>query len=192
MIRHFSLEGVNNAPASFDCKKLSAFQDRYMQQMPLDRKTDMVLPYLQKAGLVGSPPAPQAVATLQQVLQAAGDRIKVAGDILDHAAFFQADDQMPYDDKAFDKRIRKPPEAAGLLAKFKERLASAEKFDAEHLENLLEAFVQSEAIKKDEIIHALRVAVTGKAVGFGLYDSLAVLGKQRSLARIDSAFARVN
>ena len=85
---------------------------------------------------------------------------------------------MCYDEAAFDKRIRKPPEAAGLLRKFRERLATAEPFDAPTLERLVQDFVQAEGIELDQIIHALRVAVTGKAVGFGLYESLAILGER--------------
>src|SRR5439155_24170906 len=55
MIRHFSLERVNKAPASFDPKKPDAFQERYMQQLPVEQKVELTLPYLQKAGLVSSP-----------------------------------------------------------------------------------------------------------------------------------------
>jgi glutamyl-tRNA synthetase len=190
IVRHFSLEGVNNAPASFDCQKLFSFQERYMQQVPLERKTALVLPFLQKAGLVAAPPGPDETARVRQIVQAAGDRIKVAGDVLDYAAFFQSDEDMPYDDKAFDKRIKKPPEAARLLARFKERLAAAQAFDAASLETLLQEFVRSEAIEVGQIIHALRVVVTGKAVGFGLFDSLAILGKARCLARIERALER--
>ena len=61
MIDLFSLERVNKAPASFDPKKLFAFQERYMQRLPIEPKTAMVLPYLQKAGLVLNPaPDPRA------------------------------------------------------------------------------------------------------------------------------------
>src|SRR5262249_34309171 len=60
MIRLFSLERVNKAPASFDAKKLFAFQERRMAALPLEQKVAMVLPYLQKAGLIPSPP-PQGV-----------------------------------------------------------------------------------------------------------------------------------
>src|SRR5262249_8645478 len=128
MIDLFSLERVNKAPASFDPKKLSAFQDRYMQLVPVPQKTEMVLPYLQKAGLVPTPPPADTVLMLTQILQAAADRIKVAGDILDYADFFPPDDRLPYDESAFDKRIRKPPEAVGLLQKFKERLSAVNPF----------------------------------------------------------------
>src|SRR5262249_28694632 len=142
MIDLFSLERVNKGPASFDPKKLFAFQDHYMQQVPIPQKVEMVLPYLQQAGLVASPPAADVKPKLAQILQAAGDRIKVAGDILNCADFFQADDQFLYDEQAFEKRLRKPPEAARLLALFKDRLAAAESFDAESLDKLLHAFVQ--------------------------------------------------
>jgi glutamyl-tRNA synthetase len=192
MIELFALERVNRAPASFDPKKLFAFQERYLQQLPLDQKVDLTLPYLQKAGLVPSPSGPEVREKLALIVRAAEDRIKVAGDILDYAGFFLDDDRLPYNEQAFDKRLRKPPEAAVLLAKFKEDLAGVEPFTAAALEKRLQDFVQSEGVQIGQIIHALRVAVTGKAVGFGLFESLAVLGKEHCLARIRRALARLS
>jgi glutamyl-tRNA synthetase len=185
MIELFSLERVNKAPASFDAKKLLAFQERYMQQLPVPRKAEMALPYLKKAGLTADLPR------VMQVVQAAGERLKVAGDILDYAGFFLTADALPYDEAAFEKRLRKPPEAARLLARFEERLAAVEPFDAATLEKAVQDFVQAEGIKPDQIIHALRVAVTGKAIGFGLYESLAILGREHCRARIDRALQRL-
>jgi glutamyl-tRNA synthetase len=191
MIDLFSLERVNKASASFDPKKLFAFQDRYLQDVPLPQKTEMVLPYLQKAGLVTTPPSDEVRAKVADILRAAGDRIKVAGDILDYADFFQADDQFPYDDAAFEKRICRPPEAAGLLRKFRDQLATVEPFDAAAVEKRMQEFLQTEGVQIGQVIHALRVAVTGKAVGFGVFESLAILGKPRCLARIERALGRL-
>jgi glutamyl-tRNA synthetase len=191
MIELFSLERVNKAPASFDPKKLYAFQDRYMQVLPIEKKTSLVIPYLQRAGILSSPAPDSELAKIQEILRAAGDRIKVAGDILDYADFFIADDRLRYDEAAFEKRIRKPPEAAGLLRKFRDRLAAVEPFDAAALEQLIQDFVSSEGIAIGQIIHALRVAVTGKAVGFVLFQSLDILGRERCLARIDQALKRI-
>jgi glutamyl-tRNA synthetase len=190
MIDLFSLERVNKASASFDPKKLFAFQDRYMQLVPTEQKMALVRPYLEKAGLVAAPSG-DVEGKLRQILEAAGDRIKVAGDILDYATFFLPDDRVNYDEQAFAKRIRKPPDAVPLLRKFREQLAGAEAFDAKALERLLQAFVQAEGIEMGQIIHALRVAVTGKAIGFGLFESLAILGKEHCLARIDRALGQV-
>ena len=126
-----------------------------------------------------------------KIVEAAGDRIKVAGDILDYADFFLPDDRLTYDEKAFEKRLRKPDEAADLLRKFRERLAGSDGFEPEALDALMQTFVADEGIKIGQVIHAVRVAVTGKAVGFGLFEALAILGRERSLARIDRALARL-
>src|SRR5262245_2503292 len=120
LVEVFSLERVNKAPASFDAKKLFAFQERYMNLKPLEEKVEMTRPYLEHGNL--------QTERLSPVLQAAADRIKVAGDILDYAAFFMPADQMPYDEAAFEKRLRTPPEAAGLLQKFRSVLAMTEPF----------------------------------------------------------------
>jgi len=187
MIERFSLDRVNKAPASFDPQKLLAFQERYMQAVPTAEKTERVLPFLQKAGLVSDPAAAEERAQVAAILEAAGDRIKVAGDILDYTYFFVADADLSYDEKAFDKRMRKPAEAPELLSRLRELLAEAEPFDAATPEAQLRRFVEAEGIKLGQIVHALRVALTGKAVGFGLFETLAILGKQRSLSRIDRA-----
>ncbi|MEN6493766.1 MAG: glutamate--tRNA ligase [Thermoguttaceae bacterium] len=188
LIENFSLDRVNKAPASFDPQKLWAFQDRHMQRMPVDQKVPMVMPYLEQAKLIASP-TPEVTAKVAAIVQAAGDRIKTAGDILDYTDFFLADAQLPYEDKAVAKAFGKP-NAAAILAKFKERLAATDAFDPASLEALLHAFVEAEGIKIGEIIHPVRVAVTGKMVGFGLFDTLAILGKQQSLARIERALER--
>ena len=58
------------------------------------------------------------------------------------------------------------------------------------IEIALQEFVQSEGIGHAQIIHALRIAITGKTVGFGLFESFAILGKAESLSRIERALAR--
>lgn len=184
MVRHFSLERVQKSPASFDPLKLWAFQDRHMRAVSIKRKVAMVLPYLQKAGLVPSPPPCDVGPKLSQIVEAAGDRLKTAGDILDFPEFFVPDDQMLYDEKAFDKQLRKP-DAAELLRKFRDRLADVEPFDPATIEAAMRSFVDAHAIKIGDVIHVLRVAVTGKSVGLGMFDTLAILGKPSSLARID-------
>jgi glutamyl-tRNA synthetase len=124
-------------------------------------------------------------------VEAAGDRVKVAGDILDYSEFFVPDDQLPFDEEAFEKRIRRRPAVGGILARFGERLATVEPFDAPTLEASFRGFVDSEGIDAAEAVHALRVAVTGKAIGFGLFDALEILGRRRCKSRIDKALARL-
>src|SRR4051812_20762474 len=190
MIDSFSLERVNNAPASLDTKKLWAFQDHYMQEVPLKQKVAKVLPYLQRAGFIADPPPCDTAPKLTQIVQAAGDRLKVSGDILDYTDFYLPDDKLVYDEKAFDKRIRNASDAAPLLEKLKQQIAKIEPFDVTTIESSIKQFAEQDGLQMGQIVHPLRVALTGKGVGFGLFDTLAILGRESCVARIDAALAR--
>ena len=191
LIEHFSLARVNKAAASFDAKKLQSFQEQHMQALPVDEKVKMVMPFLQRAGYVPSPASGADEARVETVVAATGDRIKVAGDILDFDEFFVSDDEMKFDEKAFDKRLRKPDDAVALLSEFNAYLEDLEPFDAENLDKLLHGFVEAQGIKIGDIIHALRVAVTGKGVGVGMFDAMAILGKKSCVARIERALSQL-
>jgi glutamyl-tRNA synthetase len=184
MVKLFSLERVNKGPASLDAKKLFAFQERYMQELPAAEKVERALPYLARAGLVAD--AAAARPTVARIVEAAGPRIKVAGDILDYDDFFLPDDRLPYDEKALDKHVRKPP-GSEWLPELQRIVATAEPFDAATLKEKVEAFIQAKGAKPIPVSQALRVAVTGKEVGFGTYETLAILGRDRCLRRIDRA-----
>lgn len=186
LIRHFSLERVNKAAASFDPKKLWAFQDWHEQQLPLDEKVERVVPYLQRAGLVTLPLSKELKSRVSDVVTAAGGRIKTAGDVLDYAYFFVADGALQYDEKAVTKWLEKP-HVRRLLARYRERLTTVETFDPQCLESLTNEFVRAECIKIGDVVHVIRVAITGQSVGLGLFESLAILGKERCLYRIASA-----
>jgi glutamyl-tRNA synthetase len=188
MIENFSLERVTKAPASFDPKKLWSFQDHYMQQLPLKTKVSRMLDYLQAAKLVPTPTPCEVGPKLTRIVEAAGDRLKVFGDIIAYADFFFLD-EVNYDEKAFDKNLRSG-RGAELLAAFRQRLAAVEPFETGPLEAALHEFVAEQGIKPGDIIHSVRVATTGKPVGAGLYDCLAILGKQTVLTRIDRALER--
>ena len=119
-----------------------------------------------------------------QIITAAGDRLKVFGDILDYADFFLPDEKLPYDEKAFDKRIRNAPGAKELLVQLKELLPTIEPYDSTNLEHKIKEFAGQNDLQMAQIVHPLRIALTGKGIGFGLFDTLAILGRDQSIARI--------
>jgi glutamyl-tRNA synthetase len=190
VVENFTLERIVKNPAGLDPDKLYAFQTHWMSQVPLDKKVDTCLPYLVKAGLVSDPPSPETRDYVRRVIGALGERLKVFSDILDARDFFVPDDQLEYDEAAFKKRLLVDG-AAERLKRFRERLAEAEPFEPAVLEGVFHQFVESEGIKPADVIHAVRVAVTGKSTGPGLFECLGLLGRQRCLARIDRALARV-
>ena len=181
MVEHFTLERVNKSPASFDPQKLLAFQASHFAALSIDDRVAAAKPFAQDAGLIDDTNRESFPA----VVAAADDRLKVAGDIIDFDYCFS--DTLEFDDKAFQKRIVKPDDACDLLSGFRDAVAAADAFDAESAEQLLKSYCESAGIKIGQIIHAVRVAVTGKAVGFGMFDTLAILGKERVVQRIDQA-----
>lgn len=162
-----------------------------MQATPLAERVALCLPFAERVGWIAATPSESERELLSRIVEAAGDRIKVAGDVLDYDEFFVADDALVYDEKAFDKRLRNAQGAAELLGAFRGELATAPSFEAAELEKVAQSFVERRGLELGAIVHALRVAVTGKAVGFGLFDILSILGRERTLGRIDRALARL-
>src|SRR5438045_8353935 len=96
-----------------------------------------MLPYLQKAGLVSDPAPCEVGPKLTRIVEACGDRLKTAGDILAYSDFFFVpDDKLAYDEKDFQKRVA-PQQAKDLLTKFRATLSTVEPFDPGPLEEAL-------------------------------------------------------
>ena len=188
MIEHFSLDRVNRSAASFDPQKMMAFEERRMNALSLADKAEAVSPYLARLGFLAPEPTEAESVRVAAVVAAAGDRIKVAGDIVRYTEFFQDDATFPYDAKAFRKRVGAPG-AADRLRRLRPVLETVDPFDAATLDAALHRFVEAEEIRIGQIIHAVRVAVTGKGVGFGVFEALEILGRAACLARIDRALA---
>ncbi|TWU34240.1 glutamate--tRNA ligase [Novipirellula artificiosorum] len=181
MTKLFSLERVTKSPASFDPQKLLSFQGDVFAALSLETRIANVMPFAVAAGLVESGDA-DAASKLGEVVQAAGDRLKIAGDILDFDYCFV--DEFDVDEKAYQKRIEKPESAKPLLGKLRACIDNADRFDAVSAETLVKQFCEDEGIKLGDIIHALRVATTGRAAGFGMFETLAVIGKDKVAERI--------
>lgn len=185
MIANFSLERVNSAPASFDPDKLYWLAGEYMKELPLDDKVAGCMPYLQRAGMIGDAATEVERSKLLTVVTAAGDRLKLFSDILTYGSpFFRAEPK--YEAKAVEKRLKKPG-ATDLLKSFAEELAKVEPWDAPALDKCLHAFCDSRTIKSGDLVHPTRVAVTGVEVGVGLFDTLAILGREEVTRRIQLA-----
>lgn len=183
MIQHFSLQRVNKAPASFDPRKLTSFQGDHFAGLSDETKLARVHPFAKAAGLLDGEGAD---ATLAQIVACSGDRLKMAGDILDFDYFFV--EAFDFDDKAFQKRICKPENARDLLAGFRDAIGGGVTWtSAESAEAAVHAYCESAGVELGEIIHALRVAVTGSPAGFGMFDTLAILGSAKVDVRIDRA-----
>ncbi len=182
MIANFSLERVNESPASFDPDKLYWLAGEYMQKRSVAEKVEGSLPFLRRAGLIGDTIDDSTREKLTAVATYAAERIKLFTDMIQYAGPILRTNP-EYDPKAVADKLKKPGVAA-RLQEFHTTLAALEPFDAATVKNSFTAFADSHAIKPKDLDGPLRIAVTGVAVGFGLHETMILLGRDETLRRI--------
>jgi nondiscriminating glutamyl-tRNA synthetase len=184
MIKNFGLERVNSSPASFDPEKLHWLAGEYMRMLPLEDKVVGVMPFLGRAGLVGDPIDAATRAKVREVVLACGDRLKIYTDIFQYGSFFFQDPV--YDLHAVLKRLKKEG-AADLLRAAAEALQDTDPFDHSTIEIRIKSFCEDRHVKLGDVNHVLRVAVTGVMIGPGVFEILAILGRDEVQRRITHA-----
>ena len=190
MIQAFSLERVVKGEASFDPSKMLSFQQRYMNRLPEKQKEAMALPYLQKAGLVSSPPPCDISDKLRAVIAAAGDRLTIAGDILQFDEFFVSDELLVWDEAAFQKKLVQSDNAEELLTGLVAVFDTIQPFTAANIEAATKSWCEEQGIKLGQMTGPLRLAVTGKQTGVGMFETVEILGLESTKKRIGLALHR--
>jgi nondiscriminating glutamyl-tRNA synthetase len=189
MIANFSLERVNDSPASFDPDKLYWLAGEHMKLLPIEDKIAGVMPFLVKAKLVAEPVDADARDLLRRIIEAMGDRLKLFSDILLYAPPFLKRDP-EYDPEAVENVLKKPG-VADLLRGMSGALAPCEPFDAATTEKALHDFAAARNMKSGPLNQPLRVAVTGVTRGPGVFETLAIFGKAEVQRRISFALAKI-
>lgn len=187
VLKNFSLDRVTKAPGNFDEKKLAWLQAEYMKLVPPAEKVEMSLPYLLRAKLVADPVPDATRGFLLKIAEAAADRIKLFSDFVFYAAPLLKD-RPDYNPKAVADKLAKPG-VADRLRGFAEELKALEPFDPPAIMAAFTAFAGKVGVKPRDLDGSVRVAVTGETIGFGLPETLALLGRDKVLQRIDTAAA---
>jgi glutamyl-tRNA synthetase len=185
MVRLFSLGGLNASPSVFDLDKLHWMNGMYIRSLSLEALTEACLPFLQKAGLVDADPDALQLAYVGDVLRLEQERLKTFAEAAEATAFFFRD-QAEYDAVAVKKRLT-VPQAGAILEAIIRQLRAASSWDAEALDTAITAASEELGVKRAEVIHPTRVGATGRMVGPGLFETLAVLGRDRVLQRLEYA-----
>ncbi len=172
LVRRFSLERVSRNPARFDEQKLRWLNGRYMRELGVDDLTARLEAYTGRSGLRG------AVAISQEKIQTLADFWPLAGFIFDG----------PADDPAARERWLDEPGRA-VLRDVRTALEPLESFTLEAVQAALECLVRERALKPKQVFQPVRVALAGRAVSPGIFETLTVLGREEALARIDRALA---
>ncbi|MGN9912434.1 glutamate--tRNA ligase [Phytohabitans sp. LJ34] len=187
----FRLEEVNPSPAFFDEKKLRAFNGEYIRALDTAAFSAACQPWLTGTETIPPPPwrpedfDPAAFAAVAPLAQT---RIAVLSEIVPNVDFLFV--PSPEIDEASWAKAMKDG-AADLLDAAAAAFAALPSWDAESLKAALEAVGAERGLKLGKAQAPVRVAVTGRSVGLPLFESLVVLGKERTLARIEAARIRL-
>lgn len=182
MIALFDLRKVKSAPAQMDMKKFEWMSGEYVRRLPAEEFDRRYRAALEGAGLLGPGVGD---AYLEQVARLMQPRTRTFGEAPAQAAYFFAD-AFPIDGKAARKRLAREG-ALDLVAALRARFAALAAFTAESTEEALKALAAERSVEAGDIIHPVRVAVSGVGAGPGLFEMLAVLGRERVLRRLDGA-----
>jgi glutamyl-tRNA synthetase len=187
----FRLEEVNPSPAFFDEKKLRAFNGEYIRALDPAAFAAACQPWLTGTETIPPPPwRPEDFdpAAFDAVAPLAQTRIAVLSEIVPNVDFLFVPSP-EIDEAAWSKAMKDG--AADLLDAAAAAFNALPAWDAESLKAALEAVGVARGLKLGKAQAPVRVAVTGRGVGLPLFESLVVLGKERTLARIEAARARL-
>ncbi len=184
MVKEFTLESINKTGAQFDHEKLNWMNGAYIRQLPLAEFIRVATPFLAAAGVLTGAEDSDQVTRVLQMEQA---RVQLLSDAPAACAFFFAE-TLAYDPQAVKKGLQQDGTRIQLQA-VRDLLAGmpAGQFDAAHLEAVLQEYLTRSGQPLKNVVHPLRVAVTGRSASPGIYETLAAIGQARVVQRLTHA-----
>jgi glutamyl-tRNA synthetase len=186
MLDEFRLEDVNSSPAYFDVKKLTAFNEHYLRAMPTPEFVTAAGPFL-----AAGPWAPEDFdpVVFERMAPLVQQRARTLADVPTMVDFLFLPSPR-IDDAAWAKAVEGNPSAPALLRDAAAAYAQCE-WSAVPLRDVTEAVGARQGLALGKAQAPIRVAITGRTVGPPLFESLEVLGREETIARVTSALARL-
>jgi nondiscriminating glutamyl-tRNA synthetase len=166
---------VNSSNAVFDLKKLKWMNGKYLSSIPLERMLDVLPPYIEDKTWLEDPEFPKRVELMRTRALSLVDLVQIL------TPFYTVD--FPYDAAGFEK-FKKDASLPNLLEDFIPVLAGIELWEIHALESQLRSFLEPRGTKAAVLIHPIRLALTGKTVGPGLFEVMELMGKEKTIARL--------
>jgi glutamyl-tRNA synthetase len=189
MIADFRFEDVKSSPAFFDEKKLAHFNGLYIRALPHDDFVEQSSPWL--TGETAPWPASGFDAgVFAELAPLAQERVSTLAEVPGYVAFV-FDDDFEMEPASFDKALARDPGAAEILQLALDGLATCE-WTPEELKAAVEAIAEQVGRKLAKAQAPVRVATMGSTVGLPLFESMAALGRERTLARLGAALQRLS
>ena len=173
LVERFGLDRVSRNPAQFDETKLRWLNGIYIRALPLEELTRRLEQFYGRDGLEG------AAAISREKVQTLADFWPLVGFVFDG----------PADDSAAREKWL-GPQGREVLGEVREALAGADPFDEANVEPALRGVVERRAVKPRDVYQPLRVALAGTTVSPGIFETVALMGRDEVLRRIDAALGR--
>jgi glutamyl-tRNA synthetase len=184
MIAAFDLPQIGRSPARFDFAKLESLNGHYMRSSSdsdLLAAIDKLLPHLPGGAATAAKLTPAVREQVMAAMPELKERAKTLVDLVDAASFLWASRPLALDDKAATLLT---PDARALVAEILPDLEAVEPWTAEAAEQAVRSYAERKAAKLGSVAQPLRAALTGKTTSPGIFNVLAVLGREESLARL--------
>jgi glutamyl-tRNA synthetase len=192
----FTIERVQASPARWNPEKLRDMNGIYIRKLSTGEVAERIMPYLSDAGLIGRPPSDAERAYVVQLTPLIHERLEELGEAPSLLDFFSRDvgPQGAYGDAPlqYDPAllVQKKMDAAQTVAALQAaytQLAALEIWSEGQLEETLRSLAEELGLKAGQLFGAIRVATTGRSVAPPLFETLAALGRERTLARLAAA-----
>ncbi|MCL2402765.1 MAG: glutamate--tRNA ligase [Coriobacteriia bacterium] len=183
----FSLDRVSKNPARFDIAKLEHINSIYIQEMNTEKFVQAMLPWLEEAGLSSSADVAVRPEWYTELAPLISERIKLMTEVVPMTKFLFVD-EIEIDEKARAKALDKDPEVtAAVLAATSSTIEGLDDFSLSSIEAAIKDLPSKLDLKPRVVFQAIRVAISGSLVSPPLFESVALLGKERALERLSSA-----
>ncbi|HVK40135.1 MAG TPA: glutamate--tRNA ligase [Candidatus Kapabacteria bacterium] len=186
MIEMFDLAKVNKAGAIFDLQKLEWMNGMYLRQLPLERLARQAMPLVAEAGYDNVD-----LVYLEAVIDLVKERINFVTDI-PRFADYMFGPIVAFDEEYAAKHWK--PETSGQMTALATRLEALSPIDwtVERIEAVVRGYAEELGMSAGKLIHPMRLSITGKRVGAGMFETMAVLGCEESIERLRSYAARAH
>ena len=189
LVRHFSIERISKTGAIFNHEKLYWMNGAYLRELSHDELLRKIMPVLE-SDLPPSVKRPISEDYVRQIVPLIQERINTPNEAASYADFFFLD-ELEYDASLLIGKKMTSESTLTALRAAQKKLSALEGFDHVSLENTLRPLAEELGIKAGQLFSPLRVACTGRTASPPLFETMAVLGKEKCLRRIEGAVSKL-
>ncbi|OPY57274.1 MAG: Glutamate--tRNA ligase [Pelotomaculum sp. PtaU1.Bin035] len=187
--QQFTLERVAKSPAVFDLDKLNWLDGHYIRQSPLERVTDLAVPFLEKAGFIATPLSRGKYEWLKMVVDSVREYLNCLEEITVHASIYFMDGVEIEGKEA--EEVLAGEQVPAVLSAIQKKVASREELTNPEVKLLLKEVGKELGVKGKQIFMPLRVALTGSTHGPDLNQIMVILGKDKVSDRLARMLGKI-